>query len=595
METGSWWRRFFGELKRRHVYRVTVVYAATAFVVVQVADLTFVRLGLPTWTVTLVIVLSALGFPIALVLAWAFEVTPEGVRRTEDAPAGADPGEAQPTLDVRALLGLAVLVALLSASGWWLQRGGGGDATIDRLAVLPLTNLMNDPDQEYFVQGMHNELISELQQAGVSVIARTSVMRYADQETPAREIAMELGVDALVEGQVLRAGDSVEIDARIVNPETEEYLWTASFAESLRDVESLHRGLTRAIADEIHAALTPEDEARLAEVSPVEPRAYDAYLRGVVHSQRFTPQDLNTALEYFQRALEIDSTYAPAHIGIARVWLFRAQAGLVSAREARQHSDPAVERARALGGSLGEEPMAATGAGVLAWGEWEFQEAEAAFRRAIELNGEHAETRIFYGHLLTILGRWDQAREQAREAMELDPLNPFIQGLYGTQLVLLRRYDEAIQTLERMFRENPGAGFGRMPLASAYEQTGQQEEALRVLKDAAEARGDQDVRVALERGQREGGYRQACLRAAEALAARSEGEYRTPVRVAQFYASAGEEEKALDWLERAFEARDQNMPYVGVVPSYAPLHDRPRFQALARRVGVPILTEPAGE
>lgn len=595
METGSWWRRFFGELKRRHVYRVAAVYAATAFVVVQVADLTFVRLGLPTWTVTLVIVLSALGFPIALVLAWAFEVTPDGVRRTEDAPAGEDPGEAQPTLDVRALLGLAVFVALLSAGGWWLQRGGGGDATIDRLAVLPLTNLMNDPDQEYFVQGMHNELISELQQAGVSVIARTSVMRYADQETPAREIAMELGVDALVEGQVLRAGDSVEIDARIVNPETEEYLWTASFAESLRDVESLHRGLTRAIAEEIHAALAPEDEARLAEASPVEPRAYDAYLRGVVHSQRFTPQDLNTALEYFQRALEIDSTYAPAHIGIARVWLFRAQAGLVSAREARQHSDPAVERARELGGSLGEEPMAATGAGVLAWGEWEFQEAEEAFRRAIELNGEHAETRIFYGHLLTILGRWDQAREQAREAMELDPLNPFIQGLYGTQFVLLRRYDEAIQTLERMFRENPGAGFGRMPLASAYEQTGQQEEALRVLKDAAEVRGDQDVRVALERGQREGGYRQACLRAAEALAARPEGEYRPPVRVAQFYASAGEEEKALDWLERAFEARDQNMPYVGVVPSYAPLHDRPRFQALARRVEVPILTEPAGE
>lgn len=598
MESSSRWRRFFAELKRRHVYRVAMVYAATAFVVVQVADLTFVRLGLPSWTVTFVIALAALGFPIALVLAWAFEVTPDGMRRTSATPVEEDAADAaeagDPSLDLRTIVALVCALALLPAGVWWLQGERDGGPGIDRLAVLPLTNLTSDSGQEYFVQGMHNELISELQQAGVSVIARTSVMRYADQTTRARDIARELGVDALVEGQVLRTGDSVKIDARIVDPESEEYLWTASFAESLRNVESLHRGLTRAIADEIRTALSPEDEARLEEHTPVDPDAYDAYLKGVMHSQRFNPQDLNTALGYFRTALEIDSTYAPAHLGIARVWGFRAQAGLISAREARERFEPAVERARDLGGSLGREPMAATGAGVLAWREWRFQEAERAFRRAIELNGQHAETRVFYGHLLTILGRWHEAGAQAEKAKQLDPWNPFIRGLYATHLVLSRRYDDGIRVLERIFSDHPDAGFGRVPLATAYAMTGRQEEALRVLKDDAESRGDRDLVVALERGRREGGYREALGQAVEALAARPEGEYRIPFRAAQLSIMAGEEEKALTWLERAFEARDQNMPYMGVAPIFEPLHDHPRFRELAGRVGVPIVTARRG-
>ena len=581
MESQPAWRRLFSELRRRKVWRVAAVYATTAFVLVQVADLSFVRLGLPPWTVTLVLVFALVGFPLAVVLAWAFEVTPEGVRRTES------------TGTSGTVLAFAAGVTLLVAGGWWLAGSGGGTAaSIDRLAVLPLVNLMDDPDQAYFVQGMHDRLISELQEAGVSVIARTSVMRFSDGETPAREIARELDVDALVEGTVFRAGDSVAIEARLVDPGTEEYLWRRSFGGSLRNVVALHRNLTRAIAGEIRGALAPEVEARLAEPTPVDPEAYDAYLRGVFHAQRFTPEDLDRALEYFETSLSVDSTYAPAYVGIARVWIFRATATVltgVTAGEARQEAKPALERALALDSTLAEAHLAR---GWLKWGnEWEFEEGAASLRRAIDLNPGLAEARIFYAHLLTILGDWEEARRQAERAVQLDPLNPFIQGLYGVHLVLTRRHEEAIEVLEEMFRRNPGAGFGRAALVDAYEQVGRHEEALRLRAEMARARGESEVAAVLERGYREGGYREALRRAADTMAARARAGERGQAGIGVHYASAGEGDEALEWLEKEIEARNQNMPYIGVTPNLEFLHDDHRFRALVERVGVPLVTE----
>lgn len=587
------WRRFLSELGRRKVWRIAAVYATTAFVTVQVADLTFVRLGLPGWSVTLVIALALVGFPIAVVLAWAFEVTPEGVRRTE-VTSGSGTAAGSRLLRAETVFAVAAGVAVLAAGGWWLQGGGGeGVPPVDRVAVLPLTNLMNDPNQAYFVQGMHDGLISELQQAGVSVIARTSVMPYRDGETPARKIARELEVDALVEGTVLRAGDSVTIDARLVDPETEEYVWRRSFGGSLRNVVTLHRELTRAIADEIQAALDPEAEARLAEASPVDPEAYDAYLRGVFHSQRFTREDLATALEYFERAVRHDSTYAPAHAGIARVWLFRAQAGYVSNAEAQSKARPALDRARSLPGRLAEQPMVATGAGAT-WTAWDIEGGEEAFRQAIELNPRHPETRMFYGHLLTILGRWEEARKHVETAVELDPLNPFIRGLYGTQLHLTRRHEEAIRVLEDMFSQNPGAGFGRAALGGSYAAIGEIDEALRVQREAATSRGDGELARIFADSGGDLDPAERFRRAAEAMAARSGDGYRSPFRVAQLFMRAGDAEAAIEWLEEGVEVHDQNMPYMGVIPALEPLHDDPRFRELADRIGIPIVAKSTG-
>lgn len=251
-----------------------------------------------------------------------------------------------------------------------------------------------------------------------------------------------------------------------------------------------------------------------------------------------------------------------------------------------------MERARELGGGLAENPIVATGAGTSAWRDWEFEEAEAAYGRAIRMNPKHPEARVFYGHLLAILGRWSYGREQVEAGRELDPLNPFIQGLYGTFLYFVREHGEAIAVLEELLRRHPGAGFGRSALSAAYEATGRYGEAVRVLQDAAESRGRPGVAEALRRGYRDGGYRTAMRRAADSMAAAARTEHRPPFRIAVFYARAGETEKALDWLDRSYEQRDQNMPYIGVLPTFEPLHDHPRFRALVERVGVSIVTEP---
>lgn len=594
MTSKSSLRRFLAELKRRKVYRVSAVYAGTAFVLWQVADFVLPALGFPGWSVDLVVVLTLLGFPVAVVLAWAFEVTAEGVRRTE--PAGAKGPVAEPATEsirTRTVLALASGLTMLAAGGWWLYgANGGAGGTIDGLAVLPVTNMPADPDQAYFVQGMHDRLISELQQAGLPVKARTSVLQYADGRTPPRQIARELDVDRLVEMSVFRMGDSVEIEVRLVDPTTQDYLWTDAFGASLEDVIALHRRVTRSVAEEIHAALGSQAEARLARADRVDPEAFEAYLQGEYHLDRFTPGDFDTALRHFERAVQIDSTFAPAWVGIGRVWLFRAQAFVatgVTSEEASEHWKPALERALDLNPDLADaHSLRAAGA----WSQWEYDRAAAAYRRAIELNPGLAQGRASYGHVLTLLGRWDEARQQVEAAAEIDPYNPFVQGLYATQLYLARRHEAAIEVLEEVFRRDPDVGFGTAALLGAYEAEGRLEEAYRLRTELAEARNQPDVLAALERGYGEGGYTDAVRRAADVRAAQVEDGRGSPFQVATLYARVGANEEALRWLEDALELHEQNLPYMGVLPFFEDLHDESRFQELTRRVGVPILQAP---
>ena len=316
-----------------------------------------------------------------------------------------------------------------------------------RLAVLPPTNLTNDPEQEYFVAGMHNALISELQKIGVPVIARTSVMRYENTREPAHKIAGELGVDALIESTVFRAEESLELEVRVVDGSSEEYLTEPiSRGGELKNVMKLFRELTTSVAKEIQVALTPQVEARLAKARTVNPEAYDAYLKGQFHFWRLTPPDLDLALEYFQRALELDPTYAPAQAGIAWVWWARGTFTFVTPEEATEQATAAYQRALALDSSLAEVQYAV--ALVRIWLEWDWDGGEAAFREALRVNPNYAEARMAYSSFLFGTGRPDEARAQMKRALELDPLNPLIRALNGCRLLFERRYPESIQEFE---------------------------------------------------------------------------------------------------------------------------------------------------
>jgi serine/threonine-protein kinase len=461
-----------------------------------------------------------------------------------------------------------------------------GPSPIESIAVLPLQNLSGDPEQEYFVDGITEALITDLAKiSALKVISRNSAMRYKDTDKSIPEIAEELGVDAIIEGSVLREGDRVRVTAQLVEAKTDQYLWADNFDRELREVMALYSEVARTIAREIEINVAPEEERRLASVRPVDPEAYEAYLKGKFHWGKMGPGDLETALQYFELALEKDPDYAPAHAGTARVWATLSQFGLVPHSEANPKAKAAALRAVELDTSLAVAHSAL--ASVRAWGEWDWEGADEAFRRAIELNPSDPDARAFYSHFLNIMKRPDEAMAQIERAVELDPLNPNIRALYSIDLLFARRYDDAIAQAQNALRTAPNHLVAMDMLFCGYHAKGMYEEHLATMKAYYAAFGLSEVEDALARGYAEAGYPGAMNLAAEALAAASETGSALPTEVAKQYIFAGNNDRALEWLERSFEAHDPNLPYVGF-PVYDGLRDDPRFKDILRRMNLPM-------
>jgi eukaryotic-like serine/threonine-protein kinase len=483
------------------------------------------------------------------------------------------------------VLGAVAVVALLAFGGQWIRTVLSGP-TIERVALLPFENERNDPAQDFFIDGMHDALITEMGQAGIEVIGRRSVLRYRDDvTTPVRDIARELNADAVIEGFAFSEGDSVGIRVRLVDGTSEASLWSASFGAEARDIIRLYRQVTSAIAREIDLSLSPEVAARLASAPPVDPAAYEAYLNGMYHYSRLTPQDLDSAERYFELALEIDPDYALAYNGIAAVWTGRQQFGIVSPAEAAPKVRAATQRALKADSTIAEVQY--TLAVMRTWTDWDWAGGEEAFRRAIEINPGYAEARALYSHLLVFLDRPEEAVEQADLAVEADPLNSLIRALTCVTLDLVGRYDEAVVRCEEALEADPTQPVARDGLSMAWRGLGRYDEAL--VNEIARYRllGDEELARVFEQGNAEGGYERAMALAAETLVARSELEFVPPDWVADFFAEAGEWERALDWLERGFEARTATMPYAVLGGWPEEVQTDPRFRELRRKMGFP--------
>jgi eukaryotic-like serine/threonine-protein kinase len=477
----------------------------------------------------------------------------------------------------------AAVVGLLTVGGWWFTSALSAHP-IRRLAVLPASNMTRDTTQDYFVDGVHEALVTELQRAGIAVIARQSVLQYRDTDKPISQIAEELGVDALIQPSVGREGDSVIVDATLYDGRSQLAVWTGSFPAHVTGVLGLYRTISGQIATAIGAVLSEQTQTRLAERPIVDPQVYDAVLRGRDRLRRFTPEDFTIALRYFESALAIDSTYAPAYVGVASVWGYRAQAGLVPALQARPQVREYLDRALVLDSGL-------TSAHALqsAWlwvAEWNMEAGAAEYRRTLELDPNDAESHVFYGHILAILGRTDDAVAQGRLAMELDPLNSFVRGLYGTLLMMVGRPAESVEVLEELKRQDPTAGF--QGLDNALAAVGREEEAIEEFRRQMAAAGDSEVVAAIDRGWGGGGFRGARRAVGDVHAARSKTAFVPAVWMAEDYGYAGDVEKAIDWLELAVQQHDQSIPYLGVMPAFRALRSNQRFHDLAGKVGVPL-------
>lgn len=592
---------FLSELKRRKVYRVGVVYAAVAFVLLQAVDLVADPLGLPGAVMTVLVVVTLFGFPLVLVLAWAFEVTPEGVRRTEPVPevppdAGSGGEEVRP--GVRGPRGLAVLVGaglvLSGVAGWWLLASDGDVdvdvSTIRSVAVLPLDNFSGDAGQEPFVAGMHDELINQLSRVGALLVtSRTSVMRYrADSLRSLSEIGRELGVDAVLEGSVLRVDDQVRITVQLIHVPTDTHLWSGSFDRELRDVLALHSDVARAVADEVHAVLTPEESRRLASTREVDPRALEHYVRGRYLWNQREEDALREALSEFRAALEVDPTYAQAWAGIADTYVVPAGTGL--AENGLERAVEAARRALALDSTLAE---AHTSLAYGLVGRWAWEEAEHHFRRAIALNPSYATAHQWYAELLAAQNRMEEAVASARRATVRDPLSPIIAWNLARILYFARQPRAALEQLPPTSEER-----NTYIRTRAYLQLGQPDSAWAHFLDSQELPAE--IRSELERLREEGmgpmAAMQSLLEESPLPSADATGSsggvvpreallslIELPTAVEE-----GRVDHALDLIEETVRSRALGVFVVDLAadPFFDPLRDEPRYRELLGDVGL---------
>ncbi len=483
-----------------------------------------------------------------------------------------------------AYAGTAALLIIMTAVA--LKLFTGRAEAMDAIAVLPIENLTGDPGQEYFVDGVTDELIGQLSQIeALRVISRTSVMKYKGMKKPVPEIARELKVKAIVEGAVHRVGDIVRIRLELVEALPEERnLWSDAYDRPMSDVLILYGEMARTIASKIRVGLAPKEQARLASARQVNPEAYQAYLKGLFCWYKLTRPDLENAEHYFELALEKDANYARAYAGIAEVWAARLQQGMAPAIEAAPKAKAAAAKALELDDKLAEVHY--TLAGIKTWMDWDWAAGDAEYRRAIELNPNFADPRTGYSHLLNVLKRPDEAMAQIKRALELDPLNSLFQGFYAMDLMYARRYDDAIALLRKTLETSPHDLIALSTLRSAYHMKQMYPEAIEIWKRSYAERNDAEAVEALERGFKDGGYRGALRRVAETLAARSRSVYVPAWQIGTLYTRAGMEKEALEWLEKAYLAHDPNMPYISVDPIFDTLRGTAVFKDLLRRMNL---------
>jgi TolB-like protein/Tfp pilus assembly protein PilF len=453
---------------------------------------------------------------------------------------------------------------------------------LSSLVVLPLANLSADPEQEYFSDGMTEALITDLAKIGsLKVISRTSAMHYKKTDKTLPEIARELKVDAVVEGSVLRAGNRVRITAQLIQADTDEHLWAESYEKDLEDILSLQSDVARAISREIRIRLTPEEERRLATVRTVIPEAHEAYLMGRHHWNKFTAKGFQNAVESFEKAIEIDPSYTPAHSGLADSFMAAAFWGFIHPRDVIPQAKAAALRAVDLDDTLSEAH--ASLAAIRFWFDLDWG-AGRDFEKAIELNPGNALARYWYGVYLGVMGQTDERLVQVERATELDPLSPIINFGHAWGMRILGRYDESITHCKKILELQSDFLPAYLGLAWCYTAKDQHEEWLESTKKLWDLLGHSDVAEALEKRYLKSGAREASLAAGEKASELRGTRYVPPYYIAFLYHDAGEWDKCIDWLEKVLEER------CGIYLSMVwdkPIQSHPRFQALLRRMNLP--------
>ena len=454
------------------------------------------------------------------------------------------------------------------------------------LAVLPFENLSRDPDQEFFSDGLTEEMIAQvgkLNRNQLRVIARSSVARYKGSKLTAKEIGRELSADYLLQGSVRRWSDRVRITVQLIQAQNQTDLWTESYDRELKDVLVVQDSLVRSIAGQIHIALTEEQKRRLASSRQTQTEAYVAYLKGRYYWNKRTGDGMQKAEQYFQQAIHSDPTYAAAYSGLADCNSGLAWHGFKAPVDALPKAYAAARKAIEINPQSAE---AHASLGLVLSHRWDWAEAEAEFRRALELDPQYANAHHWYGDYLSIKGHHNEALSEARRALEVDPLNLMISTWVGLRYYLAHNYFAAIEQNRDSVELDPNFAAAHLLLGEDYVQAGAYVEGVNELKRAAILSGSPlytaQVAVALAAA----GRRHEALRIAHELETTSSKRYVSPYGLAQIYAALNRKDDTFKWLQAAYDDRSVWMGYLGVDPIFDRYRSDLRFQGLLRRIGL---------
>jgi TolB-like protein/DNA-binding winged helix-turn-helix (wHTH) protein/Flp pilus assembly protein TadD len=484
-------------------------------------------------------------------------------------------------------LGFGLALVLAASLAWILYSQSQSSSKIRSLAVLPLESLSGDASQDYFADGMTDALIADLGQiSALRVISRTSAMAYKRVHKPLSEIARELNVEAVVEGTVLRSGERVRITAQLIQVPDEKHLWAQSYEGDLQDTLALQNSVALAIAEQIQVTLNPQEETALEKSKKVNPEAYEAYLKGRYFWNKRTGEGLQKAIEYFDHAIDTDPGYARAYSGLADSYALLGdwEYGILSPQDAFPRAKAAATRALALDDNLSEAHTSL--AFILDLYDWGWASAEKEYKRALALNPGYATAHHWYAWHLIVMGRNDEGIAELKKAESLDPLSLIISADLADALCIAHRYDESVQQSQKTIEMGPYFAIAHYQLGQALEQKHKHDEAIAEFRRAIELSGrNATFESNLANAYAVSGRKEEAMKIVKDLESRQSQDSSTDASIALIYVGLGDSDRAMIWLNKAYEARFN--PSILMRPVFDPLRSEPRFQNLLHRIGLP--------
>jgi TolB-like protein/Tfp pilus assembly protein PilF len=579
-------KSFFAELKRRNVYKVAVAYLVGGWALAQGIAQVFPVFDIPNWAIRLIVLLIIIGFPVALILAWAFELTPEGLKRTEDVDLAA-----KPRAKAHAWIYIVIAGALLSIGLFMLGRYGfrekapsSNEVPAKSVAVLPFGNLSRDPENEYFAAGIQDEIITRLAQiSDLKVISCTSTQRYKSSGENLRQIARELGVANIVEGSVQRVNDEVHVNVQLLNAVTDSHLWADTFDRKLTDVFGVESEIAKTIADTLRAKFTGREAVTLTARPTENNAAHDLYLKGRFFWNKRTSADIKTALGYFEQATQVDANYAVAYAGMADCYLLLPLYGGGVPTEMYPKAIAMAQKAISLDPNLGE-PHASLGL-IHALFDFDFPASVREFEEAIRLNPNYATAHHWFGDsTLPALGQFDRANAEAKRALELDPLSVVNNTDAGTVFWITGRYPEAVTQFRKAIEMEPRNYTAHWGLGQALERVGDLPGAIAEYEKSTQLDDDPLPLGLLGAAKAKAGDRVAAIAIFNRLQEIAKQRYVPDYSFALIQLALGQKNEATKWLQSSYAKHQPDLNWIRVDPDLQPLHGDPRYEALAEKI-----------